>query len=100
MRQVAAGHRVLYVATEDMQGLHYRVVAWRKARTDTAGKLTWLKMPEGLDLQDHSQVAELVEAIEPYQYDHIVIDTLREAHSGDENSSQDTRRINRATNGW
>jgi RecA-family ATPase len=38
----------------------------------------------------------LIETIEPYQYDYIVLDTLREAHSGDENSSQDTARINRA----
>lgn len=96
MRQVALGRRVLYIATEDVQGLRYRVVAWRRAHPEATGKLTWLKMPEGLDLQDYDQVAELIEAVQPYEYDHIVLDTLREAHSGDENSSQDTRRINRA----
>jgi len=96
MRQVALGRRVLYIATEDQQGLRYRVAAWRKAYPAAEGRLTWLKMPDGLDLQDHHQVAELLDAIAPYQYDHIVLDTLREAHSGDENSSQDTARINRA----
>lgn len=96
MRQVSLGRRVLYIPTEDVQGLRYRIVAWRRAHPDVAGCLTWLQMPTGLDLQDHSQVAELIEAVEPYEYDHIIIDTLREAHSGDENSSQDTRRINRA----
>jgi AAA domain-containing protein/bifunctional DNA primase/polymerase-like protein len=96
MRQVALGRRVLYIATEDVQGLRYRVVAWRHAHPEASGALTWLQMPEGLDLQDYDQVAELIEAVEPYAYDHIILDTLREAHSGDENSSQDTRRINRA----
>jgi adenosyl cobinamide kinase/adenosyl cobinamide phosphate guanylyltransferase len=96
MRQVAQGRRVLYIATEDVQGLRYRIAAWRLANPGVAGRLTWLQMPEGLDLQDYNQVAELIEAVEPYTYDHIILDTLREAHSGDENSSQDTRRINRA----
>ena len=96
MRQVSLGRHVLYIPTEDVQGLRYRIVAWRKAHPDVSGHLTWLQMPTGLDLQDHAQVAELIEAVEPYHYDHIIIDTLREAHSGDENSSQDTRRINRA----
>lgn len=96
MRQVAAGKRVLYIATEDLSGLRYRVAAWRKAHPDAQGRLTWLDMPRGLDLQDHKQIAELIETISPYEYDHIVLDTLREAHTGDENSSQDTARINRA----
>jgi len=96
MRQVSLGRRVLYIPTEDVQGLRYRIVAWRKAHPDVAGHLTWLQMPIGLDLQDGDHVAELIEAVQPYEYDHIIIDTLREAHSGDENSSQDTRRINRA----
>ncbi|WP_223688466.1 AAA family ATPase, partial [Streptococcus pneumoniae] len=34
--------------------------------------------------------------MQPYEYDLIVLDTLREAHSGDENSSRDTSVINRA----
>lgn len=96
MRQVTLGRRVLYIPTEDVQGLRYRVTAWRRAHPGAAGRLSFLEMPEGLDLQDYNQVAELIEAVEPYQYDHIILDTLREAHSGDENSSQDTRRINRA----
>jgi len=96
MRLASAGYRVLYVPTEDLSGLRYRVAAWRKAHPEASGRLTWLQMPEGLDLQDHGQVADLLEAIEPYKYDLVTVDTLREAHSGDENSSQDTRRINRA----
>lgn len=96
MRQVSLGRRVLYIPTEDVQGLRYRIVAWRLAHPNVTGHLTWLQMPIGLDLQDPEHVAELIEAVQPYEYDHIVIDTLREAHSGDENSSQDTRRINRA----
>jgi AAA domain/Primase C terminal 2 (PriCT-2) len=96
MRQASLGRRVLYIPTEDVSGLRYRVAAWRRAHPEASGRMTWLQMPEGLDLQDHKQVAELIEAIEPFQYDHIVLDTLREAHSGDENSSQDTARINRA----
>ncbi len=96
MRQAGMDRRVLYIATEDVSGLRYRVAAWRKAHPEAGGQITWLQMPEGLDLQDHRQVAELLETIRPYEYDHIVLDTLREAHSGDENSSQDTARINRA----
>ena len=96
MRQVALGRRVLYIPTEDVQGLRYRLAAWRLAHPDAGGRLSFLEMPEGLDLQDYNQVAELIEAVTPYEYDHIILDTLREAHSGDENSSQDTRRINRA----
>jgi hypothetical protein len=96
MRQANHGRRVLYIPTEDVSGLRYRIAAWHKAHPEASGHLTWLRMPEGLDLQDHKQVADLIETIQPYRYDHIVIDTLREAHTGDENSSQDTARINRA----
>jgi AAA domain len=96
MRQVAAGRRVLYIATEDQSNLRYAVAAWRQAHPDAGGALAWLDAPDGLDLQDHTQVAELLATIGPDPYDHIVLDTLREAHSGDENSSQDTARLNRA----
>lgn len=96
MRQVSLGKRVLYIATEDKQGLRYRVAAWRLAHPGASGRLTWLRMPDGLDLQNHAHVGALLDTIEPYDYDLIVLDTLREAHSGDENSSQDTARLNRA----
>lgn len=96
LRQVSLDKRVLYIATEDLQGLRYRVSAWRKAHPEASGRLTWLKTPDGLDLQNPEHVAALLSAIQPYEYDLIVLDTLREAHSGDENSSRDTSVINRA----
>ncbi len=96
MRQATQGRRVLYIPTEDLQGLRYRVAAWRRAHPEAIGRLTWLKMPDGLDLQNPNHVAALLDTINPYQYDLVVIDTLRESHTGDENSSQDTARLNRA----
>jgi KaiC/GvpD/RAD55 family RecA-like ATPase len=97
MLSAEAGRRVLYVATEDLTGLKHRVAAWRRAFPERQGlSLTWLEMPEELDLQDTGQVHDLLTTIRSCAYDHIIIDTLREAHSGDENSSQDGAAINRA----
>jgi len=69
---------VLYIATEDVQGCA-TAFGVRRAHPEAAGTLTWLQMPKALT-SDYNQVAELIEAVEPYAYDHIVLDTLREAH--------------------
>lgn len=97
LRVAAAGKRVLYVATEDLAGLKIRVSAWRVAnpQADVTG-FTWLGMEEGLDLSDNRQVDDLVSAVNGLGFDLITLDTLREAHTGDENSSQDMAAVNRA----
>jgi len=97
LRLAATGKYVLYIATEDLAGLKARVTAWRKAHpTVNTATFSWLDMPEGLDLTDHKQVDELLAAVQPLGFNHFTIDTLREAHTGDENSSQDGAAINRA----
>src|SRR5215208_5155536 len=96
MSLVADGLHVLYIATEDLINLRYYVASWRMAHPNATGILTWLEMQEGIDLQDPGQVVDLLDTIDPCKFDCIVIDTLREAHTGDENSSQDTACVNRA----
>lgn len=96
MRAASTGARCLYVATEDLAGLKMRVAAWRYANPNTPGRITWLEMPEGINLADAVQVDELIGSIAGLSFDLITIDTLREAHAGDENSSQDMAAVNRA----
>lgn len=96
MSLVEAGFMVLYIATEDISNLRYYVAAWRMAHPGVKGKLMWLDMPTGIDLQDPDQVDELITLVSAARYDHITIDTLRESHSGDENSSQHTAVVNGA----
>lgn len=96
MRAASAGARCLYVATEDLAGLKLRVAAWRAAFPSATGRIVWLEMPEGINLADPAQVDELLAAVGGLSFDLITIDTLREAHTGDENSSQDMAAVNRA----
>lgn len=96
LRAAAAGACCVYVATEDLIGLKVRVAAWRSFNASAGGRLTWLEMPDGLDLSDAGQVDEMLAALAGQQFDLITIDTLREAHTGDENSSQDMAMVNRA----
>jgi len=96
LRAAALGARCLYIATEDLAGLRVRVAAWRYHHQDAGGRITWLEMPEGLDLSDQGQVHELLTTIGGIGYDLVTIDTLREAHTGDENSSMDMAAVNRA----
>jgi hypothetical protein len=96
LRVATAGYRVLYIATEDLSGIRQKVRAWRRHHRTMEGYFTILDMPDGLDLADHRHVSELIDTISPENYHYIVVDTLREAHTGDENSSGDTSRVNRA----
>lgn len=96
MRAASAGAKCLYVATEDLAGLKLRVAAWRAAFPSATGRIAWLEMPEGVNLADPAQVDELLAAVSGLSFDLITIDTLREAHTGDENSSQDMAAVNRA----
>jgi len=96
LRAVAAGARCLYIATEDLSGLKVRTAAWRAHNKGMGGALAWLDMPHGLDLSDVTQVYDLMIAITGLDLDLITIDTLREAHTGDENSSQAMAAVNRA----
>lgn len=96
LRAASAGARCLYIATEDLIGLKVRVAAWRATYPQAAGRLIWLDMPEGLDLGDPGQVRDLLATVGGLELDLITIDTLREAHTGDENSSQDMAAVNRA----
>lgn len=96
LRAAAEGARCLYIATEDLTGLKMRVAAWRYFHRDAPGRIIWLEMPQGLDLASVTQVDELVSTLTGIGLDLITLDTLREAHTGDENSSQDMAAVNRA----
>jgi hypothetical protein len=96
LRVAAAGHRALYIATEDLPGVRQRVRAWRQHYSEHSGRLDILEMPEGIDLAAPSQIDALLEVLSGQAYTLITIDTLREAHTGDENSSTDMARVNRA----
>lgn len=85
---------VIYIATEDTAGLRVRVLAQEIAHGAPFDKFMWIDAD--LDLSNPNDVEELIVGIAPHQPAYIVIDTMREAHSGDENSSQDMRAINRA----
>lgn len=96
LRAASMGARCLYIATEDLTGLKLRVAAWRHFHPDAAGQLVWLEMPEGLDLGSSAHLGELLATLHGLELDLITVDTLREAHTGDENSSQDMAAVNRA----
>lgn len=97
LRVAGSGKLVLYIATEDLAGLKMRVAAWRAAFPEIDTRtFAWLDMSEGLDLSDQRQVNELLTTVQPLGFSLITIDTLREAHTGDENSSQDMAAVNRA----
>lgn len=96
MRVAAQGGRCVYIATEDIGGLIARRKAWEHHNRRVPETWHRLDLPEGIDLADPAQVDELLAALAGLELDLITIDTLREAHTGDENSSQDGRAINAA----
>jgi len=86
----------LYIATEDLPGIRQRVRAWRQYHRTMTGSLDILEMPSGIDLAAPTHVDDLLAAMAGIEYSLITLDTLREAHTGDENSSTDMARVNRA----
>lgn len=96
MRVAARGGRCVYIATEDIGGLIARRKAWEHHFRQVPERWHRLDLPEGIDLADPCQVDELLADLAGLDIDLITIDTLREAHTGDENSSQDGRAINAA----
>lgn len=96
MRAAAQGGRCVYIATEDIGGLIARRQSWEHHHQHAPATWRRLDLPEGLDLADPAQVDELLDVLAGLELDLITIDTLREAHNGDENSSQDGRAINAA----
>jgi adenosyl cobinamide kinase/adenosyl cobinamide phosphate guanylyltransferase len=96
LRVAAQGGRCVYIATEGIYAVIVRRQAWEHHHRQRPASWHRVDMPEGIDLADPAQVDELLAALAGQELDLITIDTLREAHSGDENSSQDGRAINAA----
>jgi hypothetical protein len=85
---------VIYIATEDTAGLKVRVLAQEIAHGTKFDNFLWID--QDLDLSNPADVDDLIAGIRPFKPVYVVVDTMREAYSGDENSSQDMRAINRA----
>lgn len=96
LRVAAQGGRCIYIATEGVYAIIVRRQAWEHHHQQRPDTWHRLDLPEGLDLANAFQVDELLGALAGLEIDLITIDTLREAHRGDENSSQDGAAINAA----
>jgi len=85
--------RVVYLAGEGIYGLRQRLASWSKANNNTdLDSLLISNKPIDLDAPDSAlQVIKAVRALTDDDISLIVIDTLNNHMSGDENSARDTR---------
>ena len=80
---------VVYSLGEGVAGLPRRIKAWREER-QINGPARIVLLPHAVQLADPIDVSNFLEAVEPYDPDLIVIDTLARASIGvEENSSKE-----------
>lgn len=85
---------VVYVAAEGGAGIHNRISAIRKAKTELADDPDFVLLPTHLDLHGDGDAMALCAALPPGAIALIVIDTLaRSFGSGEENSAGDMGRF-------
>lgn len=87
--------RILYVKLEHLDSA-YRDVLRRAARTYSPTDLNNFHLLRELNLEDPASLANIEGWAEDIDAEVIIIDSLRRAHSGDENSSQEVALVMRA----
>lgn len=92
--------RVVYMAGEGVYGIRQRVAAWAKANNNTDLSNLFISN-KGIDLDAPDAVTSVLKAVRELTTEDIsliVIDTLNNHMSGDENSARDTRAMINACN--
>jgi predicted transcriptional regulator len=91
------GDNVLWIATENVPGLANKYNAWRATHpnADIGTRFQRLVLPNGLNLADRQDTDEILAIVREENVTLVVLDTLRESYTGDENSSDEAARNNR-----